>query len=215
MRLSNLLGLVSLCLVGVLACEKECKIAMDNEFASLYTPVIMEQFHSLEQNIVSTMSPQVKEFPELEKVISRAVEGIRHEALRELNNIMHHGIFDKYHARCYRTELEGCPNYYCEEVCGSPGSIIYYLDDVLSRTRLGVAEKLQILTEEGSGFEEDMWKEAEKILSHKYDTASIENLRSALQQDISSFHQSAEHICSSECFEKWSPGLIAKLQTFD
>ncbi|KAK9711381.1 hypothetical protein K7432_007878 [Basidiobolus ranarum] len=215
MKLLCFLGVFGLYLAGVSACEKECKIAMDNEFASLYTPVIREQFHGLDNNMVATLSPQVKEFPELEKIIGNAVDSIRQETERELKNIMHHGIFDKYHARCYRTELEGCPNYYCEEVCGSPGSIIYYLSDVLERTRLGVVEKLQMLTEEGGNFELEFWKQAEVVLNRKYDTATIENLKSTLRQEIDTFHQSVEQLCSSDCFEKWSPDLTAKLQTFD
>ncbi|ORX90033.1 hypothetical protein K493DRAFT_305273 [Basidiobolus meristosporus CBS 931.73] len=209
MKFFSLLTLTSLLLTGTYGCERDCKVAMDQEFSLRYRPVVVETLTSFEEELVTALSSKANDEPRLKSAVSRAVGKLHEEVSSDLSNIMHHGIFDKFHARCQRTDLEGCPNYYCPEVCGSPGSIIFYLQDVLERTRAGVIDKIKILTEVDGDFARNLSLEASSIDSNSREVEAIVRLQ------LTEFHRTVDGICEAGCFDVWTPGLISKLQEFD
>ncbi|KAK9767346.1 hypothetical protein K7432_002924 [Basidiobolus ranarum] len=215
MRISPLFAIPLVLFTGIYGCEKDCKVAMDHEFALRYVPVIKDSLTSLETELVTALQTDIHGNPKLREAIGQVVLKFHTELSSDLSNIMHHGIFDKYHARCQQIEVEGCPNYYCSEVCGSPGSIIYYLDDVLERTRAGVIDKMKIFTEENGEFEQEFDSQVKENYPTDHGPNEIVILKKTLRSQLVEFHQRVEDVCSTGCFKEWAPELIAKLQQYD
>ncbi|ORY07118.1 hypothetical protein K493DRAFT_310341 [Basidiobolus meristosporus CBS 931.73] len=211
--------LKSILFVGLLgfatACENECRQAADRDFIEKYTPLVTELFTSFEGHVKSTLSYEIRTHIALEANLKNAIHKSKQLLLEKLHDIVDYGIFGKYHARCYQVELPGCPNYYCSEVCGSPGSIIYYLDDVLTRTRAGVVEAIKLDSVEQGKYDKLIWDAVSRILSKDSSSTQLEKLRVDYLKDLKNFHDSADGLCEKECFEKWAPELIYLLQGYD
>ncbi|ORX90027.1 hypothetical protein K493DRAFT_318246 [Basidiobolus meristosporus CBS 931.73] len=205
---AGLLGVAS-------ACENECRQAADRDFIEKYTPLVTELFDNFETNVKATFGYEVRTHIALEANLKNAFFKSKQALMEKMHGIMDYGIFGKYHARCYKVDTPGCPNYYCSEVCGSPGSIIYYLDDVLQRTREGVIKEIKGESEENGKYDQLIWAAVTKILGKDVDKATLNKLRQDYLKDLENFRDSTDNLCAEECWEKWAPELVYLLQGYD
>ncbi|KAK9727458.1 hypothetical protein K7432_001792 [Basidiobolus ranarum] len=197
------------------ACENECRQAADRDFVDKYTPLVTELFSNFERDVKSTFSYEIRTHIALEANVKNAFYKSQQLLMEKMHNIMDYGIFGKYHARCHQVDTPGCPNYYCLEVCGSPGSIIYYLDDVLTRTRAGVIEAIKADSDENGKYDQLIWAAVVKILGKDVSPANLDKLRVDYLVDLKTFQDNADTICEKDCFEKWAPKLVYLLQGYD
>ncbi|KAK9721291.1 hypothetical protein K7432_003518 [Basidiobolus ranarum] len=203
-------------LVGIAsACENECRQAADRDFIIKYTPLVADLFDTFESRVKSTFSYEVRTHIALEANLKNAFFKSKEGLMEKMHSIMDYGIFGKYHARCYKVDTPGCPNYYCEEVCGSPGSIIYYLDDVLQRTRQGVIDAIKNDSKEGGKYDTLIWAAVTKILGKDVPKAQLDKLRLDYLKDLEDFGKSTDELCEQECWTKWTPELVYLLQGYD
>ncbi|KAK9766222.1 hypothetical protein K7432_004842 [Basidiobolus ranarum] len=208
MRLNNILLILGSALVGS-ACEMDCRNGINKAFADNYSPIIANYIAVLTEDIKTTFMVEIQNVPELKHDIEQNIADLQTTLLNRLPKAVDRQVFTKYRGPCPQ-DIEGCPNYNCSSLCGSPGSVIYFIDDALQLANAGVVEQIQKDTEPGRAF-------------HKSIRNTITNRLSGSQVDVGAklkpllhdLHGRVADMCNEDCYNKWTSQIIKLLKTFD
>ncbi|KAK9693711.1 hypothetical protein K7432_013763 [Basidiobolus ranarum] len=208
----HFLNAIILTLGGALlssGCEMDCRNGINKAFADNYSPIIANHMAVLVEDIKTTFAVEVQDIPELGGEIERSVSELQTTILNRLPKAVDRQVFTKYRGPCPQ-DIEGCPNYNCSSLCGSPGSVIYFIDDALQLANAGVVGQIQKDTEPGRIFH----KSIRSAITSKLGNAPV-NVESKLKTVLQDLHDRAVDMCDEACYSKWTSQIIGLLKTFD
>ncbi|ORX91413.1 hypothetical protein K493DRAFT_339372 [Basidiobolus meristosporus CBS 931.73] len=191
------------------ACEMDCRNGINKAFADNYSPIIANHMAVLAEDIKSSFAAEVENTPELGKEIESSISALQTTILSRLPKAVDRQVFTKYRGPCPQ-DIEGCPNYNCSSLCGSPGSVIYFIDDALQLANAGVVGQVQKDTEPGRIFH----KSIRSAITARVGNSQVD-VESKLKPILRDLHDRATTMCDESCYNKWTSQIIELLKTFD
>ncbi|KAL1924147.1 uncharacterized protein VTP21DRAFT_7182 [Calcarisporiella thermophila] len=183
------------------ACERECRNAISIAFAENYSPKIKEEYRELRNELRQFVSVHPQHVL-LANSINKVVNSLENNTLSILPKMMDENIFAKYRGHCFWT---------LGELCGSPVSISYHIQDVLNLTRQAIVRNMTSRAVRGGEYETKLIAAAQEVVGDD----RTARLRSGFTASLRRFSEHVlEKFCESGCGDKWIPPIRKILAQF-
>lgn len=219
--ISASVAIVSCFISSTTACEPICRQGIIGEVAKKYEPVITLGFTDLKNLLHERLFVGVAlpDKPTQDALTLALSDSITNQALPSVNvsALVYAPVFDKYRGPCPDTPAtcKWVPNQLdtnCPAVCGTPGSVISHLDDVLNGiSRPLIRSDIKAKSDVGGLIRTTIWNTIEP----KLPAANVEHLKSNFDQLLSEWGTSSNTFCETGCNTEWHKDLTDVLRPYN
>jgi len=208
------------------ACEAPCQAGIQKGIVDALKPQLDATFPQLEAALHNGLFqgvplPDAAGQQKLTQAVKEAMNTISNKTSTELAQKLHNPIFSKYRGTCPKTPAS-CnwkpfsKNFTCYTVCGSPGSIMTHIGDVINITKATVQQDLQAQSALNGLYGKSLWTTIMNTLG-KVDNTTMTTMLNNFQGVLDTFKTTAAaKFCETkDCSEEsMGPGLNNILTQF-